>query len=183
LEKHFAPNWAQPSARVTPLKPTTPGARSNRASVATTCHLTPVLSTARHLHSDMRHLPPGLHAQCLQQLPRVPYPLTVGPKEKPIPSSSCNFHRALVHSALPLAARICSKRRALATEQCPRAPASPPLGAQVPDLTPTAAGSSSTREGRAPQRGPATLTLPRGHLRRHDLRPDLRAYALYLLSG
>jgi hypothetical protein len=111
------------------------------------------------------------------------------PKEKLVPSSSRNCRQALAHFALPLTVRLCSKRRALATEHRPSAPASPPLGAQVLDLTPTAVGSSSARACRAPSRGPATPTIPWGHLHRYDLRPsslplpDLRADTLYLLSS
>jgi hypothetical protein len=152
-------------------------------------HLTPALSATHHLRSRARHLALGLHAQRMQPLPHAPYPLAVGPKEKLVPSSSRNCRQALAHFALPLTVRLYSKRRALATEHRPSAPASPPLGAQVLDLTPTAVGSSSARAGRAPSRGPATPTVPWGHLHRYDLRPsslslpDLRADTLYLLSG
>jgi hypothetical protein len=113
----------------------------------------------------------------MQLPPRAPYPLAVGPKEKPIPSSPRNCRQALAHSTLPLTVCLCSKRRTLA------------LGAEVPDLTPTSARSSSARPSRASPRGPTTPTVPWGHLHRHDLRPsslplpDLRAGALRYSSS
>jgi hypothetical protein len=74
--------------------------------------------------SNSPHPPPGFHAQRMQSPPRASSPLAVGPKEKPVLSSSRSNRRALTHSALPLAVRLCSKRRALATAHRSCAPLS-----------------------------------------------------------